>query len=179
MQYYSKLHPELGKELKEFQELNVAGWLKKANARTNGNFLVVTPAGKSKAEAMILPLKRSHSLCISIQDENEDGTPDSLFLIDSKFHNISVSIKNGDGVFDSWTYGTSPFEKNSISYTDNNMDGQPDFRMSAEPNASPEVFIGGNWRNLILKDKNRYIEIDGILKPVKSVDGVWKLSEEK
>jgi hypothetical protein len=73
-----------------------------------------------------------------IEDENGDGSVDSILIADSAHRTFEFNDKNGDGVFDTYEY-TTGFDPDSKSFRDDTMDGQDDFRLG--PGRSMAVFI--------------------------------------
>ena len=175
---YLRLHPrdytqswsESDKEILPYLELD---WLKLAEGRKQGAFEVFTPSASSNASVVIHHPKPNCYPFVLIQDFDEDGVLDSILITDSK-HAVTVDDKDGDGFFDFHDYSIEENE-NSISYSDFNMDGQYDMRLNPDNTAS--VFIDSQWYELIAKDKERYIDINGTATKVEAVNGVWRVVE--
>jgi hypothetical protein len=158
------------------EERHVCSWLKSAKGLKLGAFTVLTSSVSSNASAMIYPTKPNHFPQVSITDFDQDGKLDGILIFDSAYHTISVDDSDGDGIFNSYDY-TPNGNTLSIRYTDINMDGQYDMRLDPG-NDTSSVFIDSQWHDLITKDKGKYIDINGTIKKVKPVDGVWRIIEE-
>lgn len=174
-----RLHPRdytqsLSKSDKEISPYPGLDWLKLAEGRKQGAFEVFTPSASSNASAVIHQPKPNCFPQVLIQDLDDDGVLDSIFITDLK-HAISVDDKDGDGFFDIHDYSIKENE-NSISYTDFNMDGQYDMRLGSDNTSS--VFINSQWHDLIIKDKERYIDNNGTITQVKAVNGIWEIIGE-
>lgn len=159
----------------ESDEPRILNWLKSAKGRRVGAFNVYTPSDSSNASAIIHPAKPNCFPNILIQDYDKDGKLDTIDVTDSAHHTVYIG-DNGDGVIDS--HGCSLGEgTNSISYYDSNMDGQYDTRFNSVDSIS--VFIDSQWHDIIIKDKEKYIDIDGALTQVKlGEDGTWRIIEK-
>jgi hypothetical protein len=164
------------------EERLVSSWLKSAKSWKLGSFAILTPSDSPTASAIIYPAKPNHFPRILITDMDKDGKLDSISIVDSAYHIITVNDNAGDGVFDSYNFtpkgNTLPFDGNSleIRYTDMNLDAQYDFSLG--PGYTASVFIDSRWHDLITKDKGNYIDINGTVKKVKYVGGVWRIVEE-
>ncbi len=158
------------------QEETQHHWIRNAKGQRLGNFRVFTPADASITAIHIQTLTADGLPGVSIEDDNEDGSLDSILVADSAYHHFSMTDKNADGVFDSHDY-TTGIDENSISYSDNNMDGQYDTRFCV--GRMLHVAIDSQWYDLIHKDKKPYVDINGKLTPVKAVEGVWRILEEE
>jgi len=150
-------------------------WLKHAKGRRLGGIMVFTPPDESPACALIHPPKPDQFPQIVIQDQNADGTLDSLLIGDKKYQSFLIEDEDADGIFDSTQYSTG-IGTNSVSISDNNMDGLPDMRLG--PGRSIAVTIDGRWYDLSHTNKKQYVEIDGHPTHVKAIDGIWQVMEE-
>ncbi len=144
--------------------------MQRAYGRRLGSFLVFTPAQKGNAAAVVYPSGSKGLPGVTIEDENRDGKPDAFSVCDSKYRYIRVADKDSDGTFDAFTYKTGISDA-SFSLDDNNMDGIYDVRFG--PGRKLSVHIDGVWHELIWKDHENYIEMDGRLTMVKENNGVW------
>ena len=170
---YVRLHPrDYTLSWSESDEMRIVDWLKLAKGRKLGAFHVFTPSVSPNASAIIHPPKPNCFPQVLIQDFNKDGKLDNILISGSAYHTVSIDDNDGDGVIDSHGY-TLKGNTNSISYTDFNMDGQYDIRLN--PDNTSSVFINSQWHDLIIKDKEGYIDIDGTITEVKPVDGVWRI----
>ncbi len=151
-------------------------WLKRANGRRLGGIMVFTPPEASPASALIHPPKPNHFPQIMIQDEDSNGTVDSLLICDAQYRSFLIEDKDADGIFDSTQY-SSGVATDSVSISDNNMDGIPDFRLG--PGRTMAVAIDDQWYDLIHTNKKQYVEINGARSQVKAVDGIWTVIEEE
>ncbi len=151
-------------------------WLKKANGRQLGHFLVFTPADTAIAAAYIHPPAPNPFPGVLIQDQNADGRLDSILVADSTYQYVSLDDKTFNGVFDSLSYSTA-LKKDSMSFTDNNMDGQYDMRLGPGPTVA--VAIDGQWHDLIRTNKATYVEINGKLTEVRAAEGIWTVLQDK
>jgi len=150
-------------------------WLKSARGRRLGGFFVFTPADASNASALIHAPKPNQWPQIMITDENQDGRLDRVLIADSRNRHVTIADDNGDGVFDSHDYATGT-SIDSVSYIDGDMDGLADTRFG--PSNVVAFRIGSTWRDRVYKDKKHFVEIDGALKQVEKIGGVYKLREE-
>ena len=150
-------------------------WLKHAKGRRLGGIMVFTPPEASPSCAIIHPPKPNHFPQIMIQDADENGTVDSLLICDSLYRSFLIEDKDADGIFDSTQY-SSGVATDSVSISDNNMDGIPDFRLG--PGRDIAVTIDGEWHDLIHTNKKQFVEIEGHLTQVKAVDGIWQVIEK-
>lgn len=151
-------------------------WLKTAKGLKLGSVIIFTPSTKSPACVLLQPQKPRKFPQIMIEDENADGKPNSFFVSDRLHRYLLIQDEDGDGSFDSVTFSTGT-GTNSVSISDHNMDGIPDIRLG--PGQSIAVTIDGVWHDLIHTNKTQYVEINGILSPVKTVGGTWKVIEGK
>jgi len=170
---YTRSWPET---LRENTTLAGLDWMRNAQGRRLGKFRVFTPADPSIASAHIQTVTTDGLPGILIRDDNKDGTLDSIFVVDSAYHQLSLTDKNADGVFDTHDY-TTGIADNSVSYSDNNMDGQYDIRGGS--GRTLQVAIDSRWYDLIHKDNKKYVDINGKLTQVKAVDGVWRILGEE
>jgi hypothetical protein len=150
-------------------------WLKHAKGRRLGGIMVFTPSDDSLGCALIHPPKPNHFPQIMFQDEDADGTPDSLLICDRLYRSFLIEDEDADGIFDSSQY-TSGVQTDSVSVTDNNMDAEPDFRLGPGPTIA--VTIDGRWYDLIHTNKKQFVEMDGQLTRVKATNGTWRVTEE-
>jgi hypothetical protein len=160
----------------DFEREIAPEWLKNAKGRRLGSIMVFTPPTGSPACALIHPPNPDHYPQVMIQDEDSDGTLDSLLIGDKLNQSFWIEDKDGDGIFDSSKFSTG-IGTNSISISDNNMDGFPDFRFG--PGRTMAVSIDNQWHDLIHTNKKQCIEISGVLTQVQSVDGIWKIIEKE
>ncbi|MCF7955607.1 MAG: hypothetical protein K9M75_07390 [Phycisphaerae bacterium] len=174
---YVRLRPrDYTQSLKE-SEAATAKWLKKGLCRKLGGFEVLVSSDPSIASATIYPAEPNFSPIVGILDFNEDGQIDGIVVSDMKY-TINVDDHNGDGSFDSYGYS---FEDNgsSISYSDNNMDGLFDMQIHSGPEGmQSKIYIDSQWYDLIIKDKERFIKINGKLVKVKADKDVWEIVKD-
>ncbi len=147
-------------------------WLKHAKGRRLGGVVVFTPPDDSLGCALIHPPKPNQFPQIMFQDEDANGAPDSLLVCDRLYRSFLIEDKDADGIFDSTDY-SSGVATDSVSISDNNMDGVPDFCLG--PGRRLAVTIDGEWHDLVHTNKKQYVEQDGHLTEVQAVDGIWKL----
>ena len=157
------------------QQEHAPKWIKKANGRRLGHFMVFTPADSEIAAAYIHPTLPSQYPGVFIQDQDADGRLDSIVVADSTYQCVALLDDSSDGVFDSFGYSTA-IGKDSVCFTDCNMDGQYDMRIG--PGQVIAVTIGTQWHDLINTNKKQYVEIGEGLTPVKAIDGTWQVIEE-
>jgi len=172
---YIRLHPRdytqsWSESDKEILPYFGQDWLKLAEGQIQGAFEVYTPSASSNASIIIHPPKSNCYPFVWIQDFDDDGVLDSILITDSK-HSVTVDDKDGDGFFDFHDYSIKENENITI-YADFNMDGQNDMRL--DPNDNASIFIDSQWRDLIIKDKKRYVDINGTITQVKAVNGVYR-----
>jgi hypothetical protein len=150
-------------------------WLKHAKGRRLGGIMVFTPPDVSPSCALIHPPKPDHFPQILLQDEDSDGFPDSLLIADRLSRSFLICDADADGIFDSMQYSTRG-GTNSVSISDDNMDGIPDIRLG--PGRSIAVTIDGVWHDLVHIDKKQYVKLGEGLTQVKSIDDTWQVIEE-
>jgi len=150
-------------------------WLKHAKGRRLGGIMVFTPPEVSTACALIHPPKPNHFPQILLQDEDSDGFLDSLLIADRLSRSLLISDADADGIFDSTQYSTGG-GTNSVSISDDNMDGIPDIRLG--PGRSIAVTIDGVWYDLVHIDTRQYVKLGEGLTQVKAIDGTWQVIEE-
>ena len=173
---YVRLHPRnYTQSCSESDEMRIVDWLRLAKGRNLGSFHVFTPSASPNASAIIHPSKSNCFPQIWIQDIDKDGKLDNILVFGSEYHTVSVDDKDEDGVIDSYGY-TLKGNTDSISYTDFNMDGQYDMRLN--PDNTSSIFIDSQWYSLIIKDKERYIDINGTITQVKADKNVWRIIEK-
>lgn len=149
----------------ELEELGepVLQWLGHAYGRKFSNYKVFTPADSLDASAVIESLNTSGLPLIIIEDEDANGTLDSITVADSTHRTFEFNDTNGDGTFDTYHYNTG-FDTEWKSFRDDNMDGQYDIRFN--PDHTIDVFIDSKWRTATLKDEMWFVEIEGTMTPV-------------
>ena len=140
-------------------------WMSNAKGRQLGNYRWIAPADSSNVSAQIgLYGPKFNGLPgFLIEDENGDGSVDSILVVDSAARTFTFDDTNGDGTFDTYSYATG-FDPDSKSFRDDNMDGQYDFRLG--PDRTIAVFIDSKWRTATLKDDMWFVEIEGKMTPV-------------
>jgi hypothetical protein len=149
----------------------LAPWVTKARSWKLGPFAVFAPSDPSqKAEAMMYPVRTKFpKISVSI---SELGAEPSISFLDSKNRIISVSYNESTGEFKSYYFSSNLLS--GISFIDGNLDGQYDVRVG--PGKNIAINYNSRWFPLILKDKKKYIEIDGISKEIEMKDFVWKFA---
>ena len=152
-------------------------WMSNAKGRRLGNYRWLAPADSSNASALIeLYGPKFNGLPgFLIEDENGDGSVDSILISDSAHRTFEFDDKNGDGVFDTYEY-TTGFDPDSKSYRDDNMDGQYDFRLG--PGRVMAVFIDSQWRDVVFKDGKSFVELEGKVTPVEVFPAVKLMTKE-
>lgn len=151
--------------------LEMTPWYKTAKGVRAGNFVIWTPRNSLIGAALIFPTELKFP-SVLVNDSDSNGVCDDVYIADSKLRGIYLDDKDGDGVFDSLQYTTGP-RTTDFSFSDSNMDGVYDMRISSETGTA--INIDGNWYNLIRKDGKQYVDIDGKTKGVQCVDRVWRL----
>ena len=135
-------------------------WLQNARGVRVGNYRVFTPADSSNASAQLQNLTDDGLPGIHLQDENSNGTMDSLLIVDSARRHFHFADRSGNGVFDSYEY-TTGIGADSKTFRDDDMDGQYDFRLG--PGRAMAVFIESKWRDVVGKETGHYVDLDGKL----------------
>lgn len=149
----------------------LAPWVTKARSWKLGPFAVFAPSDSSyKAEAMMQPIKTRYPQ-INISTES-DGMEPIIGLLDSKNRMISVKYKESTGEFETYDYSTNIVS--GISFIDSNLDGQYDLRIA--PRNSIAINYKSKWFPLIIKNKKKYIEVDGKLRELEMKGFEWKFA---
>lgn len=156
-------------------------WLKKAKGRNLGQFMVVTPADPAKNAAYIYPSAPNHYPFIMIEDDIDSGRLGSVTIVDSASQYVVLEYKASDNEFDSLTFSRTR-GKESVMFSDNNMDGQYDIKVG--PERTLTVAIKGQWYELIRTPESdsekmsQSVKINGKLTEVKAVAGVWEVIQD-
>lgn len=161
-------------EIREKVSDSTISWWKTAQGKKAGQFAIWTPDNSSIAEAIIIPIEGRVPV-ILISDSDTNGVLDVVSVTDSKFHYTTVNDKDGDGVFDTYGFSTG-IHSNSILLSDHNLDGIFDTRLG--PGFDLYININTNWYKLIHQDGKKHVGIDGKLKRVEPIDGVWGFTDK-
>jgi hypothetical protein len=150
----------------------LAPWVTKARVGKLGPFVVFVPSNSSqKTEAMMYPMKNSFPK-ISISTDSNIVTGSTIGFMDSKNRMITVKYNESTGEFESYDFSTNLLS--GTSFIDGNLDGQYDLKMG--PGKNIALNYNSRWLPLIIRDKKKYIEIDGALKEIEMKDFVWKFA---
>jgi hypothetical protein len=150
----------------------LAPWITKARVGKLGPFAVFVPSDSSKkAEAIMHPIKhRFPQINISNNSDFSDGPYFSI--VDAKNRAITVRYNESTGEFESYDFSNNLIS--GISFIDGNLDGQYDVQIG--PGKNIALNYNSQWLPLVLRDKKKYIEIDGTLKEIEMKDFVWKFA---
>ena len=165
------------KEWPTHEQKIAPAWMSNAKGRQLGNYRWLAPADSSNVSALLgLYGPKFNGLPgFLIEDENGDGSVDSILIADSAHRSFEFHDKNGDGAFDTYEY-TTGFDPDSKSFRDDNMDGQYDFRLG--PGRSMAVFIDSQWRVATFKDDKWCVELEGKMIPVEFFPAVKRMTKE-
>jgi hypothetical protein len=96
----------------------------------------------------------------------------SFSIVDAKNRAISVSYNESTGEFESYNYSNNIVS--GASFIDSNLDGQYDAKVG--PGKSVALYYNSKWFPMIIKDKKKYLEIDGMQKEIEMKDFRWKFA---
>ncbi|MCG8689140.1 MAG: hypothetical protein MI892_29990 [Desulfobacterales bacterium] len=100
-----------------------------------------------------------------------------IFNANSELPILSLVDLDGDGVYDSLTYTIQDENGDDIAtISDRDFDGQPDTKVDFRSNKG-FAWIDDAWREITIRNKVRYVEIDGISEPIELLENIWKKIE--
>jgi len=152
----------------------MAPWVKEAKAGKLGAFTVFVPGNSSKTEAIMYPSKHRFPQ-INISNNNDFCDGPSFSIVDAKNRVISVSYNESTGEFDSYNYSNNI--ASGTSFIDRNLDGQYDAKVG--PGKSVALYFNSKWFPMTIKDKKKYLEIDGKQKEIEMKDFRWKFADSE
>ncbi len=146
-------------------------WMREAQVKTVGGFLVVTPSTPTDAVAYIVPLSRPHFPMIILDSSTSNGIPRGVQVWDGKMRSITLNLTSGDGIFRSFAYGTG-IDSNSVSYIDNDMNGVYNVRLG--PIGKAAVRIGDSWYPFTRTNGQRFVQTPDGLRIVTNSGGEFR-----
>jgi hypothetical protein len=146
-------------------------WIKQAQGRKVGSFIVIAAADTENASAMIYPSRPNHFPNIVCHDDDTNGLIDGIFLADAAHRSISLDVT--EGRLQSYTYSTG-IGVDAVSFEDADLDGNYNYRIG--PGRHFSVMIDSEWHDVIDEDNKRYVELRGTRTPLNLVDGIWRVA---
>jgi hypothetical protein len=150
-------------------------WLKHARGVELGQYSVFVPTAESNASLYVYYRNR-HFPGVIISDARTNGIPSDFLVADAQTKTVSLTDKDGDGAFDSYSISTG-VRSDSLDLADNNFDGTFDMRLS--PLRAPYINIADKWYALIRTNQGQYVEVGGRLRGVKTNDGIWGFADSE
>jgi hypothetical protein len=145
-------------------------WIKQAQGRKVGNFIVLAADHTENASAMIYPSRPNHFPSVVCHDDDTNGLIDGILLADAADRSISLDVT--EGRLQSYTYSTGS-GVDATSFEDADLDGNYDYRIG--PGRHFAVMIDSEWHDVIVEDNKLYVELHGTRTLLNLVDGIWRV----
>lgn len=146
-------------------------WIKHAQGRKVGHFIVIAADDTENASAMIYPSRPNHFPNVVCHDDDANGLIDGILVADAAHRTIFLDVT--EGRLRSYTYSTG-IAVDAISFEDADLDGNYDYRIG--PGRHFAVMIDSEWHDVIDEDNKRYVELHGTRIPLNFVDGIWRVA---